>query len=634
MGELRFAGMAGLDEGREPAIHVLRPVEERCGWPDRHGHDDRMGDATRAVTMAGATFMFVFLPAEIWPGQGVAGDRMESDRCSVVIVGGGPCGLMLANELGRRGVTAMLFDSKPSTAFNPQANATQARTMEHFRRLGLAEEIRALGLPAEFPTDIAYFTRYARHELARFALPSAQEARARVSGLSGSWSAAELPHRVSQKYVEAVLRRHAERLPGIKVEFGCRVISVADRGGHVEVVVERASDGARHMVRGDFLVGADGPRSLVREELGFGYVGDAGFIRDFMGGPMYAVYLRSPDFYDVVPHAPAWMNVTFNHDRRAFMAAVDGRGEFAFHTQLQPHENPETMREADAHAMFQAAVGAPIKAEILSRGTWTAGYALVSDRFQRGRFFLAGDAAHLFTPAGGLGYNTAIEDAVNLGWKLAATIRGHAGAGLLDSYEAERRPLAIRNTGFARGFADSLGLFRPVPEIEDETPAGAEARLKAGAYFAEHARAEFNIPGVTFGGRYDGSPIIVADGTSPPSDSANAYAPSACPGGRAPHLWLEPGRSLYDAFGFEWTLLRLGRQTGAGGGLVRAARLAGLDLTVVDLPSETARDLYEADLALIRPDQIVAWRGDACDNAELIIAKAMGAARAANPAAT
>ena len=251
------------------------------------------------------------------------------------------------------------------------------------------------------------------------------------------------------------------------------------------------------------------------------------------------------------------MHVTYNPERCAFMAAVDGHREFAFHTQLRPHEDDKTLTESDARRMFRAAVGAHIDLEILSRATWTAGHALVADRFQRGRVLLGGDAVHLFTPTGGLGYNTAVDDAVNLGWKLAAVLKGQADASLLDSYEQERRTLAVRNTAFARGFADSLGRFSPVREIEDDTPQGAEARQAAGAYFAAHARAEFNIPGVTFGGRYDGSPIILSDGTVPPPDAANSYTTSACPGGRAPHLWLADGRSLYDTFGFEWTLLRL-----------------------------------------------------------------------------
>jgi 2-polyprenyl-6-methoxyphenol hydroxylase-like FAD-dependent oxidoreductase len=544
-------------------------------------------------------------------------------ECEVIIVGGGPCGLMLAIELGRRGVTAVLVDEKPGTAFNPQANATQARTMEHYRRLGFADEIRAQGMPPDFPTDIAYFTRFAKYELARFRLPSSREAKAQVASLSGSWSAAELPHRVAQKYVEAVLRRHAERLPGISLHYGWRMTRFRDPGGHVEAEIERVADGAASTLRGAYLVGADGPRSSVRQALGFRYGGATGLVREFMGGRMYAVYVKAPDFYRVVPHGPAWMNVTINRDRRALMAAVDGKGEFAFHTQLRSHEEESRMGVAEARAMVEAAIGAPLAVEILARATWNAGHALVAERFQEGRVFVGGDAAHLFTPTGGLGYNTAIEDAVNLGWKLAARIKGYGGPALLASYESERRPLALRNTAYASGFADSLGLFEAAPAIEDATPEGAAARAEAGAYLEAHARAEFNIPGITFGGRYDGSPIIVPDGTAPPPDRANEYEPTACPGGRAPHLWLGEGRSLFDAFGFEWTLLRLDARADAGG-FERSARALGVPLTVLDLPSATARDFYAADLALIRPDQIVAWRGNDGEGADAVLKRVTG----------
>jgi 2-polyprenyl-6-methoxyphenol hydroxylase-like FAD-dependent oxidoreductase len=222
---------------------------------------------------------------------------MQESGVPVLIAGGGPCGLMLANELGRRGIGALLVDEKPSTAFNPQANATQARTMEHFRRLGFAEEIRSLGLPAEFPTDIAYFTRFTRHELARFALPSSGDAKTKVAGLTGSWSAAELPHRVSQKFVEAVLRRHAERLPGVSVRYGWRLINFEETADAVRCEIERVANGERRCVHCRYLVGADGPRSFVRERLGFTYVGETGVIRDFMGGRMHALYVRCPDFY-------------------------------------------------------------------------------------------------------------------------------------------------------------------------------------------------------------------------------------------------------------------------------------------------------------------------------------------------
>ncbi|NPU09897.1 FAD-dependent oxidoreductase [Bradyrhizobium sp. 83002] len=550
---------------------------------------------------------------------------IERLTAPVLIVGGGPCGLMLANELGRRGVSAVLIDDKPGTAFNPQANATQARTMEHYRRLGFADEVRRAGLPADYPTDIAYFTRYTAHELARFQLPSAARAAELVKGLSGSWSAAELPHRVSQKFVEAILRRHAEQLAGIQLHYGHRLIGYTVNDDGVAAEVERLSDGARFKICAAFLVGADGPRSLVRQSLGISYGGTTGVQRDFMGGRMLAVYLRSTEFYQRMPHARAWMYVCFNRDRRAFMAAVNGYDEFAFHTQLRPGEDESAITADDAKAAFQRACGAHVPCEVLSHLTWTAGHALVAERMQSGRVFLGGDAAHLFTPTGGLGYNTAIEDAVNLGWKLASVVKGMSPVALLDSYAAERRPVALRNTDYARRFADSLGLFAAVPEIEDATEAGAEARRVAGAYLGQHARAEFNIPGVTFGGRYDGSPIIVSDGTQPPPDAANVYMPSACPGGRAPHAWLEQGVSLYDRFGFEWTLLRFDGSGVDEDQLREMVRPLCADVKVVSLP-RALRDLYEADLALIRPDQVVAWRGSASQAGTLprVMARAAG----------
>src|SRR5436190_12059654 len=344
---------------------------------------------------------------------------------------------MLANELGRRGVSALVLDQKPGTAFNPQANATQARTMEHYRRLGFADEIRALGMPADFPTDIAYFTRFATHELARFRLPSAREARTLVTTLSGSWSAAELPHRVAQKFVEQVLRRNAER--GATVRYGWRVTRFAERGSHIEASAEPAEGGAAIEIKSDYIVGADGARSLVRQSKGWRYSGETGVVRDFVGGRMYAVYCRVPDFYRSVPHAPAWMNVSFNRERRSFMPAIDGKGEFAFHTQIKPHED-ET--RVDPAAMVQQAIGAPLDVDVLACDTWTAGHALVAERFAEGRVFIGGDAAHLFTPTGGLGYNTAVEDAVNLGWKLAAVLQGRAPPRLLARHEIERKALA------------------------------------------------------------------------------------------------------------------------------------------------------------------------------------------------
>jgi 2-polyprenyl-6-methoxyphenol hydroxylase-like FAD-dependent oxidoreductase len=410
----------------------------------------------------------------------------------------------------------------------------------------------------------------------------------------------------------------------VNVNFGWRLTSFSDLGTSVVAEVEDVASGRRRTVKGRYLAAGDGARSLVRRQLGFEYVGETGVVRDFFGGRMLALYLRAPEFYRLVPHPPAWMNVTFNHERRAFMCAVDGKGEFAFHTQLRDGEDEDRISDGDALAMFQAAVGAPISAELLSRGTWTAGHALVAEHFQRARIMLGGDAVHLFTPAGGLGYNTAVEDAVNLGWKLAAVVKGSADEGLLETYEIERRPVAVRNTGYARAFAESLGDFAAKPGLEGDDARGEALRGEAGAYLANHGRSEFNIPGVTFGARYDGSPIIVSDGAAIPPDDAHTYVPTASPGGRAPHLWLDDGRSLFDTFGFDWTLLRIGAQPPSGERLRAAAVRAGMQLQVVHVASDRLVVLYEAPLALIRPDQIVAWRGESDADAERVVSTVLG----------
>jgi 2-polyprenyl-6-methoxyphenol hydroxylase-like FAD-dependent oxidoreductase len=542
----------------------------------------------------------------------------------VLIAGGGPCGLMLANELGRRGIRCLLIDPKPGTAFNPQANATQARTMEHFRRLGFAHKIRAQGLPADHPTDIAYLTRFSGHELARLRLPTAAAATQVIKTMGGSWSAAELPHRVSQKFVEVTLREEAEKLESIEVRYGWQLTSFEDCGGHIEATVTPVDSSDSITVRAQYLIGADGARSKVRNQLGFKWEGDTGIKRNFMGGKMFAVYLKAPDFYRLNPNDRAWMYVMVNPHLRAFIMSVDGVSEFAFHTQVPEGVDGDAFTEADARRLFAQASGLDIPIEILSMATWTAGHVLVASGFQKGRVILGGDAVHLFTPTGGLGYNTAVEDAVNLGWKLAAVIKCQAPATLLDSYELERKPLAERNTGHARRLADSIGYFDAVPELDNDSAAGEQARQIASEYLNAHVRREFNIPGITLGGRYDGSPIIVADGSTPPADAPNSYTPSACPGGRPPHAWLPDGRSLFDSFHSEWTLLALGPNPPTTSGFESQAIQRGISLSVVQHSAPELLALYEAPLILIRPDHIVAWRGHSDADAQGVMDQVLG----------
>jgi hypothetical protein len=350
---------------------------------------------------------------------------------------------------------------------------------------------------------------------------------------------------------------------------------------------------------------------MVRRTLGISMKGDARVERDFMGGKVHATYFRAPSLYTAIPGGRACMYFTFNRERRSFMQAINGVDTFVFHAQLKPGEEDEEISQARARELFSQAMGCEYPVEIISMSPWHAGYALVAERYSSGRIVIAGDAAHLFTPTGGLGYNTAIDDVANLGWKLAALVQGWGGSELLESYDRERRPIGVRNTGIARSFADRIGSFLPGLRLEEDSTAGEQERAAASAFLEDHLKREFRIPGVTFGVRYDDSPLVLSDGTRPATDAINEYVPTARPGGRTPHAWLADGASLFDRFGHGFTLLQLAGAPGSEQPFSTAAERHGIPLTVVRVPSPELRDLYEADLALIRPDQHVAWRGSA-----------------------
>jgi len=548
---------------------------------------------------------------------------VASRQVDVVIAGGGPAGLTLAIELGRRGVSCLLFDDKPGTTANPQAHATQARTMEHYRRLGFAHEVRALGLPGDYPTDMVCCTRFAGHELARFKRPSAKQATDAARTSAGSWSTPELPHRCALMFVEPVLRRHAEKFGSVDVRFGWRVLRFRDGPDGVEVDAERNDGGERRTVLARHLVGCDGPRPTVRRQLGIAMQGEKRFEREWMAGKMHAMYFRAPALYHVMNRPPAWMYFTINKDRRSVLVAVNGTDTFVVNAQLKPHEQDDAISEQRARGMWEEALGGTCPIEVISQAVWHGGYMLVAERYAHGRVLMAGDAVHLFTPTAGLGYNTAVDDVCNLGWKLAAVLQGWGGEKLLASYGIERRPVGLRNTRIAKSLADSIGLHRASPALEEESAAGTAERKTSGEYLRDHLQREFNIPGVTLGVRYDGSPIVVSDGTAPPPDHANNYVPTACPGGRAPHWWLPDGSSLFDRFGREFTLLVTVADASAAQGFVAAAAAQRIPLDVLHLPHRALRELYEADLALIRPDQHIAWRGGSTD-AAATLARATG----------
>jgi 2-polyprenyl-6-methoxyphenol hydroxylase-like FAD-dependent oxidoreductase len=524
----------------------------------------------------------------------------------IAIVGGGPVGMMLAMHLQRAGVECLIVNAEPGPRWHPKGSTQNARTMEHYRRLGIAAGIRAQGLPAEYPTDVGYFTRLTGWELSRIAMPSDRE-KQRITVEAGPTDQVPEPLlRCNQMYAEAYAFKHLQTLPGIAKRYGWRCIAFKETADGVSITIENVETGQQETFDSAYLVGCDGGQSMVRRQLGIRYGGETLGAQAYAAGPSVSTYLRAPGFFDRIPHARCWQYWTVNRDVRSNTVVLDGSDSLLFTTRLRNADDKPD--EAIIARQFCASFGQNIDLEFIAHWPWTAGRALVADSFGRGRVLLAGDAVHLFTPTGGFGMNTGVDDAVNLAWKLAARVQGWGGPNLLASYEIERQPIAHRNTGAAKQFARNVGNVPVGAAMDEDSAAGISDREAARAFLADFGE-EFASLGAQLGARYDGSPILAADDAAPPSDDLTNYRPMSRPGGRTPHLWLEDRSSLYDHLGTGFTLLRF-KNAPDTRALETAAAKRGMPLKILNVALDAGRDLYERDLALIRPDHYVAWRGN------------------------
>jgi 2-polyprenyl-6-methoxyphenol hydroxylase-like FAD-dependent oxidoreductase len=518
-------------------------------------------------------------------------DIMENETF-VLIAGGGPIGLSAAIELAWRGVPYVLVNDNAETATHPKCNNTNARSMEHFRRLGIANELRSEGLPADVERASAYVTRFCGHEFGRLPRPW------------GEWPTPELPATISQIVLERTLRRCAESRPGANIHFGCKLDAfMADPDG-VSAQVVNVTTGERRTVRARYLLGADGAGSMVRRTLGFRMIGEDGTAhRAFMGGTMLSYYIRAPELLAASKRKPSQMTWIINPDMRAMMYSQDGRERWVAHYQV-----PKGMdwRDLDARAIVHAMLGADVDFEILSGGPWTSGLALVAEHYQSGPVLLAGDAAHLFTPLGGFGMNTGIGDVMNLCWKLAAAHDGWAGPALVDSYELERRPIGARNVQLGVRCAAVMDGWQIRADFEADTPAAAAARATLGARALVEDLPQYRTVGLQLGERYENSPIVWPDGSASPPDVWETYEALDRPGARAPHVWLGDGHALFDDFGPGFTVLDFGAPEDAAA-LARAAGARGVPLKLLALRASDS--CYRNKLVLVRPDQHIAWHG-------------------------
>lgn len=543
----------------------------------------------------------------------------------VAIVGGGPVGMVLALLLERSGVNCAIFNTEATVRHHPKGSTEGARTMEIFRSLGLADSVRTLGMPEDHPTDVAYFTRFNGYELARLRMPSRADVlrdRKRAGKLD---QVPEPLHRANQMHVERLLLEAVRRSKTVVDRFGWRVEGLQQDSEGVTVAAVCGS-GDSEVWRARYVVGCDGGRSFVRRTLGIGFRGEGALEERYFGGRMFSTYIRSPALRELMQPRLAWQYWAINPDVRSTVISVDGRDEFLLRTKAAAPNEPAD--DASVGRVLDQCSGTPVSVDIIGHEPWTAGAALVAERFQEGRILLAGDAVHLFTPTGGFGMNTGLEDAFNLAWKLAASVQGWAGPHLLATYEQERLPIALRNTVAARQLSINVNDVHAPAQIEEDTAAGAGCRALASTQLGTFAE-QFASLGVQLGARYDGSDIIAGD-EAPPTDDFTVYQPTAVPGGRAPHAWLDgthaSGTSLFDCFGTGFMLLRLGPQPPRVDELIAAARGRRIPVAVLDVPDPDVRDLYGRDLALIRPDQHVAWRGNRMPaDTEALLGRLVGA---------
>ncbi|MGE0216825.1 FAD-dependent monooxygenase [Mycolicibacterium sp.] len=520
--------------------------------------------------------------------------QTSENSAPVVIVGGGPVGIGTALELARHGVRTVILEARGPGEYNyARTNLTNLRSMEHFRRWGIADRLRDNDpVSEEFGRGISYVTALNGHVVVDLAQVFAFGTTVPFASDRPEWA----PNDAIEKTVHDAAVEH----PLIDIRFGCRVTGFQERDEAVHVTYTDPG-GAVATVAAPYLVAADGSRSFVRKALGIRMEG----VPDLAYCSLW--HLRAPDLDTrmAVGKSSFFMFINEFRDNAMLLAQGDDRYEFGFFP--KPGEDADDWDRA--RQVLIRNVGFEFDATPISGGAVMI-HSLLAPEFRHGRILLAGDAAHLISPMGGFGMNLGIGDAADLGWKLAAVLQGWGGPTLLDSYARERRPVIawIQNECLHNTERSAESFTRD--GISADTADGAALRTVVGEEISTVKSAEFESFGAQLGTHYHGSPIVVPDGTVPPALSQGVYEPSATPGCRAPHVWLDDQTSLYDRFGAGFTLLVIGEQPIDTSAFETAAKDRGMPLDVLTLPRADLRGLYGAELVLIRPDQYVAWRAD------------------------
>jgi len=508
----------------------------------------------------------------------------------VLVLGGGPVGMGLAIELGQRGVRTIVVERYREPQPIPKGQNLTQRTMEHFHFWGAEPQLRAARtIPPAYGIGglTAYGTLLGPHTY--------------------DWLQRDLvkPYyftaneRLPQYATEAVLRQRVAQLPAVQTLYGWSVVAVAQDAEGTTVTIEAREGGQRKVLRASYAVGCDGSRSVVREQAGITQT------RTDHDRMMVLLVFRSHQLHELLGRYPgkSYYNVLQPELKGywKFFGRVDLGSTWFFHA---PVPAGTTRDNFDFRAYLQEAVGAPFDIEFEHIGFWDLRFML-ADSYRKGRVFVAGDAAHSHPPYGGYGVNSGLEDARNLGWKLAATLQGWGSDGLLDSYDAERRPV------FASTMRDFIA--RSIETDREFLDSFDPARDAAAFEAAWQARASGAVGEVlSFEPNYEGSPLMPDDGLQDKVCSATgAHRFEARAGHHLAPAVLASGANVYDALGAGFTLLALGAHPDAVHAFRAAAQAMALPLTVVEDSGAGEAARYQAALVLVRPDHFVAWLGEA-----------------------
>lgn len=518
---------------------------------------------------------------------------------SVLVVGAGPIGLSLALDLAWRGVDCILIDQGDGTMPHSKIGLVSVRSMELFRRWGVVDRVRHCGFPDDYPLNMVFCTSLSGYTIGISEYPAARDDH--PTSVSP-----ETKQRCPQLWLDPILARCVRDYEQARIIYHCELVSFEEAGNGVLANARDVRTGEPVTIGAQYLVGTDGARSSVRRALGIAMEGDPALSHSM------SVYIRSPGLLKHHNKGPA---------ERYLMVAPEGLwgnltvidGDALWRLTVLGSATRQEAAEFDANAWVLRCLGSDaIPFQVDAVLPWRRS-RLVAKRFSRGRVFLAGDAVHTMSPTGGFGMNTGIADVADLGWKLGAALQGWCGSGLLDSYDAERRPAGWRNVNVATDNFQRLITEMDFSRVEDATAAGDAARSVLGEQLKEATRREWEVTGVSLGYRYEGSPICIPDGTPPTPDDSIVYVPTARPGHRAPHAFLADGRSTLDLFGRSFVLLNFGAEASVTDALARAARARHVPLDVVAVGDRGIADLYGRALVLVRPDGHVAWRADALD---------------------